>query len=240
MTERCQGFAAIVVAHHIWEDLHMKHLFRPEKPEVVQEVWPGQFTESSWLESVLALPRPIVIITTRKENGAANACPGDVGLLVGGAMDYSSLLAVSIGGHTCANLLREGEWCLNLISSSMESKWRKTIQCNGPENDELSEAGFTSEPGETVKAPRIGECLINLECRLEWDRPLYEGSRTHLFCGKVSAVAVHESLANCGLEARLRALDLPYGAQDQINPLSGQHLNPYALLSMLAQDIHPY
>ena len=218
----------------------MKHLFGPEKPEAVKEVWPGQFTESSWLESLLALPRPIAVITTRKENGASNACPGDVGLLVGGGTEYSSLIAVAVGGHTYANILREQEWCINLISSSMEAKWRKTIQCNGPENDELSDAGFALERGETVRAPRIGDCLVNLECRMEWNRPLHGESRTHLFCGRVTAVAVHESLVSCGLEERLRALDLPYGVQDQMDPLTGRHLDPYALFGIRPDGLHPY
>lgn len=218
----------------------MKHLFRPEKPEAVKEVWPGQFTESSWLQSLLALPRPLAVITTRKENGAPNACPDDVPLLVGGGTEYSSLIAAAIRGHTYANILREREWCINLISSSMESEWRKTIQYNGTDNDELSDAGFTPEQAETVGAPRIGECLINLECRLGWDRPLYDGSTTHLFCGRVTAVAVHDSIVSHGLEERLRALDLPYGVQDQINPITGQVLNRFTLLGMRPDALHPY
>ncbi len=213
----------------------MKHMFGPEKPDVVSEVWPGQFTFESWLETLFALPRVISVITTRKENGASNACP-DGGELLGGGTDYSSLIAVGLDGHTYTNIMREKEWCINLISSSMESKWRKTIACNGPENDELSDAGFTIEQGETVKAPRIGECLVNLE----WNHSLYEGSKTHLFCGRITAVAVHESLISCGTEERLRALDLPYGVQDQVNPLTGERLSPYTLLSALPHNLHPY
>lgn len=218
----------------------MKHVFGPEKPDVVSEVWPGQFTAGPWLETLFALPRMIWVITTRKENEASNACPDDSGVLIGGGTEYSSLIAVSLDGHTYTNILREKEWCINLISSSMESKWRKTIECNGPDNDELSDAGFTIERGETVKAPRIGECLVNLECRLEWNRSLYEGSKTQLFCGRITAVAVHESLIGCGTEERLRALELSYCVQDQINPVTGEHLTPYTLLSILPQSLHPY
>jgi len=218
----------------------MKRLFGPEKPAVVSEVWPGQFTVEPWLESLFTLPRVISVITTRKENGASNACPDASGTLIGGGTEYSSLIAVSVNGHTYTNVMREREWCINLISSRMESKWRNAIKYNGPDNDELSDAGFTIEQGETVKAPRIGDSLVNLECRLEWNRSLHQGSKTHLFCGRITAVAVHESLVSCGTEERLRAMDLPYCVQDQVNPLSGERLNPYALLSISPQNLHPY
>jgi flavin reductase (DIM6/NTAB) family NADH-FMN oxidoreductase RutF len=41
------------------------------------------------------------------------------------------------------------------------------------------------EPAQEIKAPRIAECPINLECRLEWHRRLYEGSIWVLAAGKV-------------------------------------------------------
>src|SRR3990172_3389846 len=151
----------------------MKHVFGPGKPNFVSEGWPGQFTIFSWLDKLFTLPRAVSVITTRKENGAPNACPDMWGMLIGGGTEYSSLIAVYLHYHTYANILREKEWCINLPGSSMESKWEQTIALNGPENDEISDAGFTVEPGQTVKAPRIGECLVNLECRLEWDRSLY-------------------------------------------------------------------
>ena len=216
----------------------MKHLFRPEKPDCVHERWPGEFTVFSWLDKLFTLPRPVSIITTRKENGAPNACPDMWGMLIGGGTEYSSLIAVNLHYHTYANILREKEWCINLPGSNMESKWHQTIARNGAENDEISDAGFTVEPGQTVKAPRIVECLVNLECRLEWDRPLYEGSNLRLFCGRVTAVAVSESLVGGGPEERLRALDLSYTVQSQLNPLTGDALSPSHQLTILRHDLH--
>jgi len=216
----------------------MKHVFGPEKPDFVREGWPGQFTIFSWLDKLFTLPRAVSVITTRKENGAPNACPDMWGILIGGGTEYSSLIAVYLHYHTHANILREREWCVNLPTSSMESKWEQTMALNGPENDEISDAGFTVEPGQTVSAPRIAECLVNLECRLEWDRPLYEGSNVHLFCGKVTAVAIDESLIRCGPEERLRALDLSYNVQGQINPLTGESLSPSKQLTILRHDLH--
>ncbi len=217
----------------------MKHIFAPDKPEYVVDGWPGQFTTIfSWLERLFTLPRPVSVITTRKGNGAPNACPDAWGTLLGGGNDYSSLVPVYLHYHTYANILREREWCINFPDSSMEPKWDQTMRNNGPDNDEITDAGFTVEPAQTIKAPRIAECLVTLECRLEWDRPLYEGSNLHLFCGRITALALDESLVHCGQDERLRAMSLSYLVQSQLNPFTGQLLDPSRQLSILQYDLH--
>jgi flavin reductase (DIM6/NTAB) family NADH-FMN oxidoreductase RutF len=216
----------------------MKYLFGPDKPEYVVDAWPGQSEIFSWLDYLITVPRPISIITTCKENGAPNACPDAWGTLIGGGNQYSSLIAVYLHYHTYANLLREKEWCINFPDATLEAKWDETIRSNGLESDEITEAGFTVEPSQTIKAPRIADCPVNLECRLEWERPLYEGSNLHLFCGRVTALAMEESLANCGTEERLRALNLLFHVQGQLNPLSGERLNPSRRLSILQYELH--
>lgn len=216
----------------------MKHVFGPEKPEYVVDGWPGQYTAIfSWLESLFTLPRAVSVITTCKENGAPNACPDAWGTLIGGGNEYSSLIAVYLHYHTYANILREKEWCINFPDFTMAPMWDRTIRNNGPENDELTDAGFTVEPGQTVKAPRIAECLVNLECRLEWDRPLYERSNVHLFCGRITALAMDESLVSCGAEERLRAMGLSYTVMGQTNPFTGEKLDPSRQLNILQHDL---
>ncbi len=217
----------------------MKHVFGPDRPEYVVEEWPGQYTAIfSWLESLFTLPRPVSVITTRKENGAPNACPDAWGTLVGGGGNYCSLIGVYRHYHTYANILREKEWCINYPDFTMESKWYQTIQGNGAENDEITDAGFSAEPAETISAPRIAECLVSLECRLEWDRPLCEGSDMHLFCGRVSVLAMDESLVSCSAEERLRAMSLSYHVMGQMNPLTGQTSDPSKQLTILQHDLH--
>ncbi len=217
----------------------MKHVFGPVKPECVVDSWPGQFSSIfSWLDYLFALPRAVSVITTRKEHGAPNACPDAWGTLIGGGNDYFSLVPIHLHYHTYANILREREWCINFPDSSMESKWDHTMRNNGPDNDEITDAGFTVEPAQTIKAPRIAECLVNLECRLEWDRPLHEGSDIRLFCGRVAALAMDESLLNLGVEERLRAISMSYHVQGQINPLTGQGIDPSRQLNILQYDLH--
>jgi hypothetical protein len=60
----------------------------------------------------------------------------------------------------------------------------------------------------------------------------------HLFCGRITALAMDESLVNCGAEERLRAMGLSYLVMGQINPLTGQTLDPSRQLNVLQHDLH--
>ena len=151
----------------------MKHEIGIGQPTYLVEDWPGKYEVFSWLEYVVTVPNPIFLVTTRKANGAANANLHSWGLLVGERDRYASLLALLNDTHTFANIVREGEWCLNYPSVAHYPQCFETIHCNGPDNDEIADAGLTAEPARTVAAPRIAECAISLECRLDWHRPLY-------------------------------------------------------------------
>lgn len=214
----------------------MKHEIGITQPEYLVEDWPGKYEVFSWLEYVVSVPNPIFLITTRKANGAPNACLHSWGLLVGERDNYSSLLALLDHHHTYANILREGEWCVNFPSFACYPQCFETIYCNADDNDEISEAGFTVEPAKTVQAPRIAECAVNLECRLEWDRPLYEGSRWRLLAGRVSHVAMDESAMAPDPVERMRAMSLMYNVRSTVNPLDGQQYGPNGL-GLLSQVV---
>jgi flavin reductase (DIM6/NTAB) family NADH-FMN oxidoreductase RutF len=207
----------------------MKHEIGILQPKYLFEDWPGKYEVFSWLEYVVNVPNPIFLVTTRKANGAPNANLHSWGLLTGERGNYSSLLALLDHTHTYANILREGEWCVNFPSFEYYPQCFETIYCNGPENDEITEAGFTLEPATTVQAPRIAECLVNLECRLEWHRPLYEDSRWHLLVGRVSHVVVDESAMVIDPAERMQALSLMYNVRGTVNPLDGQQYGPNTL-----------
>ncbi|MBN2003619.1 MAG: flavin reductase [Anaerolineae bacterium] len=207
----------------------MKHEIGITQPHYLVEDWPGKYEAFSWLEYVVTIPNPIFVITTRKANGAANANMHSWGLLVGEGEHYSSLLALLDHTHTYTNILREGEWCLNLPSVKYLPQCSKTIFLNGPDNDEVADAGLTAEPAQTVQAPRIAEFAINLECKLAWHRPLFEGSRWHLFVGHVQHVAMDESAMAVEPEQRIANLELMYNVRGTVNPLNGDYYGPNTL-----------
>ena len=207
----------------------MKREISITQPEYLIEDWPGKYEVFSWLEYIVTVPNPIYLITTRKANGAPNANLQSWGLLVGERGNYSSLLALLDQTHTYGNILREGEWCICFPSFGHYPKCFETIQHNAPDNDEITEAGLTVELAKSVQAPRIAECSVNLECRLEWHRPLYEDSRWHLFTGRVLHIAMEEAMMVPDPIERVRTMGLMYNIRSTVNPMTGEQYGPNTL-----------
>lgn len=150
-------------------------------------------------------------------------------MLLGEQGQYSSLLALLDNSHTYANILREEEWCVGFPAFETWTKCFATIHYNAPDNDEITEAGFTVEAAQTVKAPRIAECSVSLECRLAWHRPLVEGSPWHLFVGKVMHLAMDEAAMAPDPVTRMQAMGLMYNVRSTVDPLTGAQFGPNSL-----------
>jgi flavin reductase (DIM6/NTAB) family NADH-FMN oxidoreductase RutF len=207
----------------------MKHEIAIAQPEYLIEDWPGKYEVFSWLEYVVTVPNPIFIVTTRKANGAPNANLQSWGLLIGEKGNYSSLLALLDNSHTYGNILREGEWCVGFPSFQYHPQCFETIHCNAPDNDEITAAGFTSEAAKTVQAPRIAECSVTVECRLEWHHPLYADSPWHLFAGRVVHLAMEQAAMVPDPVERMRAMGLIYNVRSTVNPMTGEQYGPNTL-----------
>ncbi len=207
----------------------MKREIGIAQPEYLVEDWPGKYEVFSWLEYVVTVPNPIFIVTTRKANGAPNANLQSWGLLIGEKGNYSSLLAILDHSHTYDNILREGEWCVGYPSFEHYPQCFETIHCNAPDNDEIAEAGFTVESPKIVKALRITECSVSLECRLAWHRPLYEDSHWHLFAGRVVHLAMDEAVMAPDPVERVRAMGLMYNVRSTVHPRTGEQYGPNTL-----------
>ena len=213
----------------------MKREISITQPEYLVEDWPGKYDIFSWLEYIVTVPNPIFIVTTRKANGAANANLQSWGLLIGEKGNYSSLLALLDNSHTYENILREGEWCVCFPSFAYYRQCFETIRRNAPDNDEITDSGFTVESPKCVQAPRIAECSVNLECCLEWHRPLYENSHWHLLAGRVIHLGMAEEAMSIDPVERMRSLGLMYNVRGTVNPLTGEQYvyNTLGLLSKI-------
>jgi flavin reductase (DIM6/NTAB) family NADH-FMN oxidoreductase RutF len=213
----------------------MKREIKITQPEYLVEDWPGKYEVFSWLEYIVTVPNPIFIVTTRKANGAPNANLQSWGLLIGEKGNYSSLLALLDNSHTYENILREGEWCVCFPSLQYYRQCFETIRLNEQDNDEITDSGFTIECSQRVQAPRIAECLINLECHLEWHRPLYENSSWHLFAGRVIHLGMDEEAMAIDPAERMRVLGLMYNVRGTVNPMTGEQYvyNTLGLLSRI-------
>ncbi len=200
----------------------MKHEFGTEPQTHFQEAWPTAYTVFSWLEYAISIPYPTYLITTLKENGKPNACWHSWGCFSGTGQGYFALMLLNEGGHTHANILRTQEWCINLPTLEQQGQCEETITHNSMENDEIADASFTAEPSHIIQSPRIAECLVNMECRLEWHRPLFEGGRQHVFAGKVVHVAMDERACVADPRLRLGQLNMMYNLLGTLDPLSGE------------------
>ena len=166
--------------------------------ESFKETWPGQFKIFSWMEFVTAIPQAISVITTNKENGLTNACPQAWTTYTGDEGGYYVIFSLMNTTHTYQNILREQEFVVNFPGQGDFRKCIDTITDNQDETDEITTAGLTVEPAKAVRAPRIKECFLNLECRLGWHRPLHENSVWHVFAGEVAHVAVDSEHIKAG------------------------------------------
>lgn len=207
----------------------MKHEIGITQPETLIEDWPNKFQVFSWLEYIVTVPNPIFLVTTYKENGKPNANLHSWGFPVGDRDHYSFLLAIMEGTHTFQNILRTGEFCVNYPSFQHYPACSETIFKNGTENDEITEAGFTLETARLVGAPRISECFFNLECKLEWDRPIAAGSIWQVIVATVVHVAVDEAVMVHEPEERSRRMDLMYNMRSNVHALTGEYYGPNTL-----------
>lgn len=137
---------------------------------------------------VLYFGTPVVLITTRNEDGTPNIAPMSSAWWLGA----DAVLGLGNASQTSANLTREGECVLNLPSSDMVeyvdriamTTARKEIapyrieQGYRTERDKFGLAGLTEQPSDLVSPPRILECPIQMECRLTVAHPVGEGNRT--------------------------------------------------------------
>ena len=217
----------------------MKHEIAVTTPENLAEFWPGSYDLFSWLDYVVTIPNAITLVTTRKANGAPNACLHAWGMLVGDRDNYTSLLAMHETFHTYANIQREGEWCVNYPSIDIYPQSFQTINVNHADNDEITEAGLTVEAAKMVKAPRVAECRLSLECKLEWHRRLYEGSSWVLVAGKVVHVAMDEAVMGIDPEERMQAMQLMFNIRGLINPVSGE-ANGYNSLGLMSEVVKAF
>lgn len=209
--------------------IFMKHEFSTTQPDYLIEDWPTKYDTFSWLEYVVTVPNPIFLITSNKENGKPNANLHSWGFPVGDRDNYSFLTALLDGTHTLQNILRTGEFCVNYPSFQVYPACFETINKNGLENDEIRDAGFTPEPAQVVNAPRIAECFFNLECRLEWNRPILPGSRWQTLLARVVHVAVDEKVMVPEPEERARRMELMYNMRGNVHALTGEYYGPNTL-----------
>jgi flavin reductase (DIM6/NTAB) family NADH-FMN oxidoreductase RutF len=126
---------------------------------------------------VLYFGTPVVLISSRNGDGSANVAPMSSAWWLG----QSAMLGMGNRSKTTENLLRERECVINLVPSTLVDAVdllapltgtdpvpeRKAAKGYRFEPDKFGAAGLTPQESAVVKAPRVLESPIQLECVVE-------------------------------------------------------------------------
>jgi flavin reductase (DIM6/NTAB) family NADH-FMN oxidoreductase RutF len=146
------------------------------------------------------LPRPIAFVSTIDENGVANLAPYSFFTAICAdpmLICFSPMRKGTTGEKkdTLVNIEKTKEFVINIVGSSIVEPMNDTAIEYESQIDEFEMTGLTKIESKTVKAPRVKESKVHLECTLHevlhfGDHP---GSGS-LVIGKVQHVHVDDSI----------------------------------------------
>jgi flavin reductase (DIM6/NTAB) family NADH-FMN oxidoreductase RutF len=168
--------------------------------------------------AILYFGTPVVLISSLNEDGSPNLAPMSSAWWLG----RRCMLGLGARSKTPQNIIRTGECVLNLPSQELVAMVDRLALTTGSnpipphkaqkgyryERDKFGISGFTAGTSETVGAPRVIECPVQLEARLERVHPLEEGDkqRRGSLVGlevQITRVHVHDDIRMKGTEDRI-------------------------------------
>ena len=115
------------------------------------------------------IPRPIGWVSTTDKAGRNNLAPFSFFNAVGEDpphVMFSTVRTGNVNKDTLNNVLETQEFVVNLATESLTEAMNATSASLAPGVSEFEMAGLTPAPSLMVKAPRVLESPVNLECRL--------------------------------------------------------------------------
>ena len=145
---------------------------------------------------ILYFGTPVVLISTCNEDGSYNIAPVSSVFWLG----WRCVIGISSLSKTTENIIRNEDCVLNLPSVNEASAVNRLALTTGsfqvPEGkkrkgyiyvkDKFSKACLTPQPSDTISAPRIRECPVQMEARLESIHPVAESNPNEK--GKILAI----------------------------------------------------
>ncbi len=180
-----------------------------------------------WKEYVLAIPAPLVVVSTYKSDGKTNATMQSWITFANGDGFYCIFGEVNKQKHMYATLRERGGCVINFPSADIYMKCYNTIKHNRQEDDEIRMADLTAEPASMVDAPRIKECFLNLECEYVWEKELKPGANSVVMCVKVINVIMEEAFMDENKQGRYGDTGYLYNVHSPTNPLTGEVSETY-------------
>jgi len=126
--------------------------------------------------AILYLGTPVVLIGTTNDDGSTNLAPMSSAWWLG----WRCMLGLSAVSKTTENMLRTVECVLNLPSANLVGPVDRLARTTGSDpvpsgklqrgyrhvKDKFGVSGLTARPGETVAAPCVTECPVQLEAKV--------------------------------------------------------------------------
>ena len=167
---------------------------------------------------ILYFGTPVVLISTVNEDGSFNLAPMSSAFWLG----WRCVLGLAAASKTPQNMARTGECVLNLPSAALAGMVDRLALTTGSdpvpegklrrgyryERDKFGLSGFTSTPSETVSAPRVRECPVQLEAVVEAVHGLARDDmvlrgRTNVIEVRIQRVHVDETIVMDGEPNRI-------------------------------------
>ena len=123
----------------------------------------------------VVVPRPIAFISTVSVDGRRNLAPFSY---FNAISSHPPLVGIAFSDRaddpkdTLRNIRETGEFVINLVTGPLLEAMVRTSAEYPRETDEFDVARLTAAPARRVKAPRVAESPVHLECRLHEEIPL--------------------------------------------------------------------
>ena len=147
----------------------------------------------------VVVPRPIAFVSTVSADGNFNLAPYSFFNAVG--YDPPTIVFSSsrhVGGKqkdTLANIEQTGEFVVNVVVDDIAEAMNKTAAEFPTGVSEFEIAGLTPAPSDLIKAPRVAESPVNMECRLIQVVPIGKGAHEHgLVIGEVVLMHLRDDI----------------------------------------------
>ena len=147
----------------------------------------------------VVVPRPIAFVSTVSADGVANLAPFSFFNAVAPdpptVIFSSSRHAGRKDKDTLTNVEATGEFVVNVVVDDIAEAMNRTAAEYPSEANEFAIAGLTEAPSSIVKAPRVAESPVNMECRLNRVIDIGEGDHQHgLVIGEVVLLHIRDDL----------------------------------------------
>ncbi|HYE77216.1 MAG TPA: flavin reductase family protein [bacterium] len=136
------------------------------------QIDPGELNpiEAYKLMISVIVPRPIAFISTCAPDGTANLAPFS---FFNGVSSHPPIVSVAIGlkrggipKDTLRNIRETGEFVVNMVTEPIAEAMHQASADYPQGISEFEQVGLTPVPSAAVKAPRVKESPISMECRL--------------------------------------------------------------------------